>query len=135
VIAFHRILALSLGLLLIGGNSVVCGSLAPTPEARMACCSESGNCPMHHREPQHSGSGRSLTQAQADACCTLSEHDRANQPIPTFAASIGSAVLGSGIVVPASVSSLVIRDGWRTTTPIAIGVDVPRYVLLSVFLV
>jgi len=101
----------------------------------MACCSESGDCPMHHREPQHSGSGRSLTQAQADACCTLSEHDRANQPIPTFAASIGSAVLGSGMVVPASVPSLVIRDGWRTATPIAIGVDVPRYVLLSVFLV
>jgi hypothetical protein len=133
VVALHRLLVIAVGLLLVGGNTVVCGSLAATPEARMACCSEGGDCPMHHGE-HHSGSGQTLTQAQADACCTLSGQDRAQQTAPTLAAVIGSAVLGPGVVMPATVPSLVMSDGWRTATPIAIA-PVPRHVLLSVFLV
>jgi hypothetical protein len=54
--------------------------------------------------------------------------------MPTFVTAISSTVLGSGVVVPVIVPPLVLSDGWRTATPIAIA-PVPRHVLLSVFLV
>jgi hypothetical protein len=134
VIVINRLLALALGLLLVGGNGAVCEGLVPTPEARMACCAESADCPMHQGGSRHAGSGRTLTQAQADACCTASKHDQSNRSNSTFVAAISSAVLGSGVVVPAVVPPLVLSDGWKTATPVPIA-PVPRHVLLSVFLV
>jgi hypothetical protein len=100
----------------------------------MACCSEGGACPMHKGESHRSGSGRVLTQAQADSCCASSEQKNSNQSSPTFVAAITSAVLGPAIVLPASVPALVLTDGWRTAAPTP-AAPVPKHVLLSVFLV
>jgi hypothetical protein len=49
-------------------------------------------------------------------------------------AGITSAVLGTGSVLPARVPALVLSDAWRTSAPIP-AASVPKYVLLSVFLV
>jgi hypothetical protein len=86
-----------------------------------------------HEGASH-GSDQQLTQMQADSCCATSERETSNPSNPTFVAVISSAVLGSGIVLPASVPSLVLSDGWRTVAPIPL-TPVPRHVLLSVFLV
>jgi len=128
-VTIHRVLALVLGLLLGGGNVFACEDLAATPEARMACCADGGDCPMHQGESNHQ-SGRRLSQAQADACCTVSGRDQSNQSSPSAVAAISAAVLGTGIIVPASVPLLVSR----TAAPLPTAA-VPRHLLLSVFLV
>ena len=130
---FPRVLALALGLLLGAGNVFACEDLAATPEARMACCTEGGDCPMHQGESSHR-SGRTLTQGQADACCTVSGRDQSDQTSPSALAVISSAVLGSGVIVRAPVPHLILSDGWRTAAPIPMA-PVLRHVLLSVFLV
>ena len=128
----HRLLALSLALLLVGGSTAVCQSLAATPEARMACCSADGDCPLHHGESHDRG--RSLSQAQADACCTVSGRDQSSQSTPSAVAALSGAVLGTGTIVAPSVPRLVSSDGWRTAAPLPTAA-VPRHLLLSVFLV
>ena len=89
---------------------------------------------MHKGDSHHSGSGRVLTQAQADSCCASSEGKSSNQSNPSFVSAITAAVLGAGVVRPANVPALVLSDAWRTSLPIPIA-PVPRHVLLSVFLV
>jgi hypothetical protein len=89
---------------------------------------------MHKGDSDGSGPDRVLTQAQADSCCASSERENSDQPIPTSIAPVSSAVLGAGVVLPASVPALVLSDGWRTVTPIPT-TPVPKYILFSVFVV
>ena len=129
----QRLSALTLTFALMAGNDAICAGWMPTPEARMACCADGNECPMHKGDSHHSGSGRVLTQAQADSCCALSEGNSSNQFSPTFVAAISAPVLGAGIVLPANVPALVMSDEWRTSAPITVA-PVPKHVLLSVFL-
>ena len=130
----QRLAAVALTFGLVAGNAAICAGWMPTAEARMACCADDAGCPMHKGDSHHSGSARVLTQAQADSCCALSEGKNSNQSSPTFVVAITAAVLGAGIVLPASVPALVLSDGWRTSAPTP-GAAVPKHVLLSVFLV
>ena len=130
----QRLAALALTFGLMAGNAAICAGWMPTPEARMACCAEGGECPMHKGDSHRSGSERVLTQAQADSCCASSERENSNQSNPSFVTAITAAVLGVGIVLPASVPALVLSDAWRTSAPIPVA-PVPKHVLLSVFLV
>ena len=132
--AVRRLSAVALSLALLGGKAALCAGWAATPEARMECCAEGSECPMHAANSHHAGSKRALTQAQADACCAASERERSSQPNPAAVVVISSAVLGTGVVVPARAPALVLTDGWRTDPPIPIR-GVHRHVLLSVFLV
>jgi hypothetical protein len=129
----QRLSSVALTFVLLAGNVAVCGGWAATPEARMACCADEANCPMH-KGGGSSSSERVISQAQADACCAVSERQQSNQSTPTFVTVISSAVLGVGVVVPMPAPALVLSDGWRTIAPIPIA-PVPRHVLLSVFLV
>jgi hypothetical protein len=130
----HRFAALALALGLIVGNAAVCAGWLATPEARMACCADGVECPMHKGDSHRSGSLRVLTQAQADSCCAAAEGQNSNQSNPSFVTAITAAVLGVGVVLPANVPALVLSDAWRTSAPIPIA-PVPKHVLLSVFLV
>ena len=130
----QRLAAFALTFSLMAGNAAVCAGWLATPEARMACCAEDGDCPMHKGDSQSSGSARVLTQAQADSCCASSERENSNQSNPSFATAITAAVLGVGMVLPASVPALVLSDAWRTSAPLPVA-HVPKHVLLSVFLV
>lgn len=134
VTLLNRLTAILLSLGLIAGNGVICQGWAATPEARMACCADGETCPMHKSESHTSGSGGTLTQAEADNCCAISERETSNSPTATVVNAISIAVLRSGIVMPASVPALVLSDEWRTFSPIATA-PIPRHVLLSVFLV
>ena len=130
----QRLAALALTFGLMAGNAAICAGWMPTPEARMACCADGGECPMHKGDSHRSGSERVLTQAQADSCCASSEGQNSNQSNPSFVTAITAAVLGVGVVLPANVPALVLSDAWRTSAPIPIA-PVPKHVLLSVFLV
>ena len=130
----HRLAALALTFGLMAGNAAICAGWMPTPEARMACCADGVECPMHKGDSHRSGSERVLTQAQADSCCASAEGHSSNQSNPSFVTAITAAVLGVGVVLPANVPALVLSDAWRTSAPIPIA-PVPKYVLLSVFLV
>ena len=132
--ATGRFVAVILAVLVSAGNAAICAGWLPTPEARMECCSGEGPCPMHKGESGNEPSQHSVSQAQADSCCASSERDSSNQSSPTNVASISSAVLGTGTVLPALVPALVLSDGWRTFVPIP-SPPVPRHLLLSVFLV
>ena len=130
----QRLVALVLTFGLMAGNAALCAGWVPTPEARMACCADGAECPMHKGDSHHSGSEHALTQAQADSCCASSEGKNSNESSPSFVAAITAAVLGTGTVLPANVPALVLSDAWRTSAPIRIA-PVPKHVLLSVFLV
>jgi hypothetical protein len=130
----QRLAALALTFGLMAGNAAICAGWMPTAEARMACCADGGECPMHKGNSHSSGSGRVLTQLQADNCCASAEGQRSNQSNPSFVTAITAAVLGVGVVLPANVPALVLSDAWRTSAPIPIA-PVPKHVLLSVFLV
>jgi hypothetical protein len=129
-----RLASVLLCLTTAAGNAAVCAGWAPTPEARMACCTDEESCPMHQDDSHNSVSPRQLTQAQADNCCASSEREQSNPSNPTFIAAISDAVLGPAVVLAASAPSLVVTDGWRTAVPLP-QAAVPRHVLLSVFLV
>jgi len=130
----QRLSALALTLALAAGNAAICAGWMPTPEARMACCTDGRECPMHKGESHNSGSARVLTQVQANSCCASAEGQNSNQPSPSFVIAITAAVLGVGVVQPANIPALVLSDAWRTSAPIPIA-PVPKHVLLSVFLV
>lgn len=125
----RRFHAIGLMLALAASSGAACAGWAPTPEARMSCCTDGGSCPMHERDAHQSP----ITQAQADACCASSEPDPSNQSSPTLVV-LSSAVLGPGVVVPETAPALVLSDAWRPAAPIPL-THVPRHVLLSVFLV
>jgi hypothetical protein len=130
----QRLAALALTFGLMAGNAGICAGWMPTPEARMACCADGGECPMHKGDSHRSGSGRVLTQVQSDSCCASAEGRHSNQSNLSFVTAITAAVLGVGVVLPANVPALVLSDAWRTSAPIPIA-PVPKHVLLSVFLV
>jgi len=129
----HRLSAIVVCLGLVAGNAAVCAGWATTPEARMACFADGGECLMHNGGFDQSGSERVITQAQADACCAASERDHSKSSNPTAPTAISAAVLGVAVVLPVITPALVLTDGWRTETP-APSPPVPRHVLLSVFL-
>ena len=130
----RRISAAVLAMALTAANGAVCAGWLPTPEARMACCAEGGDCSMHKGESHGSESERVLTQAQADSCCASSEPENSNQSNPWVVTTITAAVLGVGMVLPATVPALVLSDAWRTSAPLPVA-PVPKHILLSVFLV
>ncbi|HUR34522.1 MAG TPA: hypothetical protein VM032_12055 [Vicinamibacterales bacterium] len=131
-----RFVALALTLVVMSANAAVCAGWISSPEARMACCSGSDVCPMHQPDAGGTGVDRviTITQAQADTCCAMSERGQSSQSGPSAVAAISSAVLGSAAVMPAHVPALVLHAGARPDAPARAG-PTPRHVLLSVFLV
>lgn len=80
------------------------------------------------------GSKPALTQAQADGCCAASERKESDSSNSPVLVAISSAVLGDGVIIPASIPALVLSERWRTVAPLP-APPVARHVLLSVFLV
>jgi len=125
----RRIAAIALSVVLSSAGVGLCAGWAATPEARMACCAKGGDCPMHKSAQ---GSGKVISQGDADGCCAASERDHST-PSQTFAPSVSLALVVSpiSVVVP---SIVVPPDAWHALVPLP-GSQVPRHLLLSVFLV
>jgi hypothetical protein len=121
-------------LLLLGlsvGRVGLCAGWEPTPQARMACCTEGDDCPMH--KPAVQGSTTSVTQAEADQCCSASDRgDRATSTSPFVAvASVGPAVSAISLVAPVAGTPF---ETWRALVPPLVS-PVPTHLRLSVFLI
>ena len=126
----RRFVALALTFGLLAGNAAVCAGWMATPEARMACCAD-GDCPMHHGDSHGS---ESVTQALADGCCAMSDGQNSNPSNPPLVTVITGAVLGAGVVLPATVPALVASRAHRLAAPTPVA-PVPKHVLLCTFLV
>ena len=128
----RRLSAVFLALALAAGQAGVCAGWMATPEARMACCSENGPCPMHTSESEDGPTGV-VTQAEADRCCAASEHEDSTPSQSNAGVFLTLAVALSP--VPALLPEPEPHPGiWRASVPIPVS-HVPKHLLLSVFLV
>jgi hypothetical protein len=129
----NRLAVVFLTFSLVAGQAGVCPGWMPTPEARMACCSEDGPCPRHKSDSEDDGSNRVVSQAEADRCCAASERDD-SAPSPTglaFSVTLPLALSPVPSLLPEPEPYL---NTWRASVPIP-SAHVPKHVLLSVFLV
>lgn len=129
-----RAAALIVALTLSTAGWAECAGWQTTPEARMACCTDSGLCPMHGSSDSSPGSQRAVTQAQADSCCAASDTDH-SPASAAFSMSLSAALVPSPFETLALVTAPPAALGaWRTHLPRPDS-QVPRHVLLSVFLI
>ena len=131
---FRRAAALVVALTLGAAGWAECAGWQATPEARMACCSDSDVCPMHGSTEPGSGSGSLVTQAQADSCCAASDADDSTPSAGAFSLSLTAALVISPLATLAPVTTPALLDAWRAQVPLP-GAHVPKHVLLSVFLI
>ena len=118
---------------LASGHLAECQGWLATPEARMACCANEQECPMH-KTGQHSfGSIQPISQSDADQCCAASEH---GDSMPT---SARVSAVGGPALIPVTLSSILTSPAtWfhngieRISSP---PTSRSRHVLLSVFLI
>jgi hypothetical protein len=114
------------------GQLGVCAGWMATPEARMACCSDSA-CPMHKAGSHATSSARALTQAEADRCCAASEQDDSARSTSNVVFAVSLGVVSSP--VPVVLPDVALHpDSWRAAVP-APATRVPKHLLLSVLLV
>ena len=130
---FRRALAFALTLTLLGANGALCAGWVATPEARMECCADA-DCPMHRGSSEESPSAQVVTQAEADACCAVSEQKQSDSPNPTTVVVLAAPVMEAGVVVAPSLPARLLSEKWRPDAPSVVP-PVPRHILLSVFLV
>ena len=128
----RRVSVVLLTLALAAGQAGVCAGWMATPEARMACCSDDGPCPMHKSESED-GPTRVVTQAEADRCCAASEHEDStpSQSNAAFFVTLAVALSPIPALLPEPEPH---PDIWRAAVPISTA-HVPKHLLLSVFLV
>jgi hypothetical protein len=109
-----------------------CAGWQGTAEARMECCAQEEQCPMH-KGTDGSMSHRSVTQEQADTCCALSERVPSTPSSSSQIAPVTFAVVSTPPSVLLPDLALLVNQ-WESFIPIAVS-PVPRHLLLSVFLV
>lgn len=120
-------------LALAASNVAVCAGWLATPEARMACCSEGGSCPMHKAGSDDSGSARVITQAEADSCCAASEQHDSGPSSSIFVLSVSLAIIPSPVPFVSAITT-VQPDIWRRIVPVP-GARLATHLRLSVLLV
>jgi hypothetical protein len=118
---------------LVVGNLAVCTGWEATPEARMACCSNAGTCPMHKADSHHATSKRAVSQREADNCCAASERGGSTPTSSSFASSLLLTLVATPAPTLVPTSPLHV-DTWRALVPRAVSAT-PRHLLLSVLLV
>ena len=128
----RRLSVVLLTIALAAGQAGVCAGWMATPEARMACCSDGGSCPMHKSESED-GPTRVVTQAEADRCCAASEHGDST-PSPVSGAFVVTLAVALSPIPGLHPAPEADADIWRASGPMPTG-HVPKHVLLSVFLV
>ena len=130
----RRTAALVVVLALGAAGWAECAGWQTSPEARMACCSGNGKCPMHGSTEPGGGSGRVVTQAQADSCCAASGTNDSTPSAVAFSLSWSAALVPGTLSTLAPILAPASFAAWRTHVPLPLG-QVPKHVLLSVFLI
>ncbi len=133
-VVLRRTAALFVVLAFTAAGWAECAGWQASPEARMACCSGSADCPMHGSTEPSAGSESVVTQAQADSCCAASDTDDSTPSAGAFSLSLSAALVPSTLSTLAPITAPPAFDAWRSHVPLPIG-QVPKHVLLSVFLI
>lgn len=129
-----RTVALILALTLGTAGWAECAGWQSTPQARMACCEQRAECPMHRSTESATSMQPPMTQAQADSCCAASGEDGSSPSAPAFVISLDGALVTPPSIA-ASVPALPVPLGpSRAGIPLPAG-HVSKHVLLSVFLI
>lgn len=128
-----RLAALTMVLVLVGGHLAACQGWLSTAEARMACCADEQECPMHKAGRHSSGPNHRISQSDADSCCATSER---GESMPT---SVKASVADGLALIPVSLAGVLSRAETRFDNPTEPVSSPPtsrsRHVLLSVFLI
>src|SRR5262245_3785028 len=128
-----RLAALTMALVLAGGHLAECQGWLSTAEARMACCANEQECPMHKAGQHSSGSRQLVSQSDADRCCATAEH---GESMPT---SVTASAVDGPALIPISLSGVLVSPATWFDNPIERVSRPPtnrsRHVLLSVFLI
>ena len=131
----RRTAAFVVALALAAAGWAECAGWQTSPEARMACCSGNGKCPMHGSTEPGGGSGRVVTQAQADSCCAASGTNDSTPSAVAFSLSLPAALMPSTRSTLAPILATPAAFAvWRTHVPFTVS-QVATHVLLSVFLI
>jgi hypothetical protein len=127
----RRVAVVVLATGLVAGAWRPCAGWKPTAEARMSCCIRNGACSMH--KPSGNAAHAVHTQSDADACCAISDRQESQQPSFTVVLPPALAPLAG---VFAEAPSVPIRwvDSHRPP-PLLASRDLPRHLLLSVFVI
>jgi hypothetical protein len=130
--SFRRIAVFVLTVGLVAGAWKPCAGWAATPEARMSCCERTPMCPMHARAGH--GPRVAVGQSDADTCCAAAERRDTPQPSAPAAvlAPVPMPVLAVFVELP-SASTLWVDS--RRPPPLLASRQLPRHLLLSVFLI
>lgn len=132
-ILITRVSAVALVLALVAGNLAVCAAWTDSPEARMACCADEDQCPMHQSDSSQRAE-KHVTQSDADNCCFLG--DGSSQPSsssPTFVPYVSLAPLPAPDAL--ALVSAATRPGMAQTLEAVQASRIPRHLLISVLLV
>lgn len=132
VLTIARTVAASLIAVFLSGPVAVCAGWQATPEARMACCLEGDECSMHSSEDPGGIATRAVTQADADSCCAASEQDDASPTEKSLVAVAAQPQATHSILLLPPATPQAVAQYRRAPDRIF---DVPRNVLLSVFLI
>jgi hypothetical protein len=129
---FRRLAVFILTVGLVAGGWRPCAGWAPTPEARMSCCERTPMCSTHKRAGH--GSRMAVSQSDADTCCAAAERRDTPQPSApaTVLAPAPVPVLALFQELP-SASTIWVES--RRPPPLVASRQLPRHVLLSVFVI
>ena len=119
--------------MMVSGHLAECQGWMASPEARMACCADGKECPMHSSAERQAGSANFADQATADRCCAASERGTsvpASVSIPS--ASLVAVLPALSAVPDAAVIAPYVE--WLEAAP-GPPPALPRHALLSVFLI
>jgi hypothetical protein len=133
MVLMPRTMVVALTFALVTNVVAQCAGWSASPEARMACCVEGVACPMH--KPHGAGSsGRTMSQADADACCANAEASQSSSSQPSVNPASSPLLLLSAVALDSIPPVALEYERWRTPIPSRVS-PTPRYVLLSVFLI
>jgi len=131
---WSRRAALVTVLVLLGGPFAECQGWLATAEARMACCANEQECPMHRSDRQQSGSSQKVSQSDADQCCAASEHGDSLPSSAKVTASLDNLAFIPSLL-PVTVVMPVSRADEAYDSTASPPTRRSRHVLLSVFLI
>jgi hypothetical protein len=120
-------------LVLIGGPFAECGGWLSTPEARMVCCANEQECPMHKADRHPPGSMQTVSQSDADRCCATSEPGDSLPSTANATRSVESLALIPAVRPVALVPMTRLDDIYEPASNPPTSRS--RHVLLSVFLI
>jgi hypothetical protein len=121
-------------LVLLGDPFTECAGWLSTPEARMACCANEQECPLHKSDRRLSPSSQKVSQTDADQCCATSEHGDSLPSSAKVTGAFDSLALIPSVLPIAFVSPLARVDELHEAAS-SPPTGRSRHLLLSVFLI